>query len=122
MLTIEVPIIRRCDCRFTLRARLMRSASTIATGYDAPSLDAWTVRARTWASGKKPDDLPYVQPPGSAGAPRDVFIFHHCRPRAKSGGSDRTTIQTRMTTMGIQYQRAGAAVSNAKIGMTVLQT
>jgi uncharacterized protein YecE (DUF72 family) len=56
-------------------ARLMRSESAIATGYDAPSLDAWTVRARAWASGKTPDDLPYVQLSGPASAPRDVFIY-----------------------------------------------
>ena len=56
-------------------ARLMRSASTIATGYDAPSLDAWAGRAQTWASGSMPDDLPYVQPQKTASTPRDVFIY-----------------------------------------------
>ncbi len=56
-------------------ARLMRSESSIATGYDAPSLDTWAARAQTWTRGKTPDDLPCVQPPGPASVPRDVFIY-----------------------------------------------
>jgi uncharacterized protein YecE (DUF72 family) len=56
-------------------ARLMRSASAVATGYDASSLDAWAGRAQTWASGNMPDDLPCVQPQKTASAPRDVFIY-----------------------------------------------
>ena len=56
-------------------ARLMRSVSSIASGYDATSLDAWAGRAQTWASGKTADDLPHVQPPSANAAPRDVFIY-----------------------------------------------
>ena len=56
-------------------ARLMRSESAIASGYDAPSLDAWAARVQTWASGKTPDDLPCVQVPRPASTPRDVFIY-----------------------------------------------
>ena len=56
-------------------ARLMRSESAIATGYDAPSLDTWAARAQTLANGKTPDDLPCVQPHRTKAAPRDVFIY-----------------------------------------------
>jgi uncharacterized protein YecE (DUF72 family) len=56
-------------------ARLMRSESAIATGYDAKALGAWAQRARVWAGGKTPDDLPYVQPSKTAHTPRDVFVY-----------------------------------------------
>lgn len=57
-------------------ARLMRSESSLAAGYPAASLDRWAERAREWASGKQPDDLPYVMP-GSAPklTPRDAYIY-----------------------------------------------
>ena len=58
-------------------ARLMRSEASIATGYADAALDAWASRARTWASGGEPDDLPRA---GSANksarrTPRDVYIY-----------------------------------------------
>ncbi|HSE13400.1 MAG TPA: DUF72 domain-containing protein [Rudaea sp.] len=58
-------------------ARLMRSQASLATGYEPAALDAWASRARTWASGGEPDDLPRVGAAGkrSAKAPRDVYIY-----------------------------------------------
>ena len=58
-------------------ARLMRSQSEIATGYDSAQLEAWAMRARTWASGGAPKDLPRVTKNGSAAAdtPRDVYVY-----------------------------------------------
>jgi uncharacterized protein YecE (DUF72 family) len=58
-------------------ARLMRSRSEIATGYDAKELDAWAARAREWARGNAPDDLPRVikNVPAAADAPRDVYLY-----------------------------------------------
>jgi uncharacterized protein YecE (DUF72 family) len=57
-------------------ARLMRSRSDIATGYTAPQLRRWMQRARTWASGGQPDDLPRLEPARRlASRPRDVFIY-----------------------------------------------
>ncbi len=59
-------------------ARLMRSESHVATGYAPKALDALAERARTWASGGEPDDLPRVGGAGGAGGakkPRDAFIF-----------------------------------------------
>ena len=39
-------------------------------------LDAWAQRARTWAAGGEPDDLPRVEPAVKRKAsPREVFVF-----------------------------------------------
>ena len=57
-------------------ARLMRSAASIPTGYDAVALDSWAARARSWAEGWEPDDLPRVEPATSPRAKsRDVYIY-----------------------------------------------
>jgi uncharacterized protein YecE (DUF72 family) len=56
----------------------MRSETSVATGYDAAALDAWAARARTWASGGEPDDLPRagaVADKGATKKPRDVYIY-----------------------------------------------
>jgi uncharacterized protein YecE (DUF72 family) len=56
-------------------ARLMRARSDVPTGYPHDALQAWATRARTWARGGEPDDLPKV---GAAAAPaprRDVFVY-----------------------------------------------
>ncbi|KRE92501.1 hypothetical protein ASG87_00885 [Frateuria sp. Soil773] len=55
-------------------ARLMRSQSGIATGYAPAALDEWAHRAREWAQGGDPADLPHVAGP-SAAERRDVFVF-----------------------------------------------
>ncbi len=57
-------------------ARLMRTESAVTTGYKKPALDAWAKRAREWAAGGEPGDLPRVAPATAAkAAKRDVFIF-----------------------------------------------
>jgi uncharacterized protein YecE (DUF72 family) len=57
-------------------ARLMRSESAIATGYSAADLETWAARARSWASGKQPADLPRVAKNEAApSAQRDVYIY-----------------------------------------------
>ncbi|WP_417475187.1 DUF72 domain-containing protein [Luteimonas mephitis] len=57
-------------------ARLMRSRAGIATGYGDGELRQWAARARTWAAGGEPDDLPRIGPaPGKPAARRDVFIY-----------------------------------------------
>ena len=57
-------------------ARLMRSQSGIATGYDDADLDRWAARARLWAAGGRPDDLPRLVVDGDAPAShRDVFVY-----------------------------------------------
>lgn len=56
-------------------ARLMRSESHIDTGYGAADLDGWTTRARQWAQGGDPAELPHVAAPLSVQAARDVFVY-----------------------------------------------
>jgi uncharacterized protein YecE (DUF72 family) len=56
-------------------ARLMSSEAEIPTGYADAALDGWAERARVWASGRTPDDLPSIEEPVAARAPRDVFIY-----------------------------------------------
>ncbi len=57
-------------------ARLMRSQAGIASGYASDDLEHWAQRARQWATGDEPDDLPRIEPrTGSTGTARDVFIY-----------------------------------------------
>ena len=56
-------------------ARLMRSKSSVVTGYAAKALDRWASNALTWAKGKAPDDLHYVQKQQPPAKSRDVFIY-----------------------------------------------
>ena len=56
-------------------ARLMLGDAALQTGYADAALDAWAERARLWASGGAPPDLPSLEEPPAAGAPRDVFIY-----------------------------------------------
>jgi uncharacterized protein YecE (DUF72 family) len=56
-------------------ARLMASEPQIPTGYADAALDAWAERAKAWASGSAPEDLPSLEEPHQTGAVRDVFIF-----------------------------------------------
>jgi len=56
-------------------ARLMRARSGVATGYPAGELEAWAKRARAWAGGGEPDDLPRIEAPAAPAKPRDVFVY-----------------------------------------------
>lgn len=56
-------------------ARLRKAQTTQPTGYSKPDLRAWSERARLWAEGGAPSDLPYVTNAAPARKPRDVFIF-----------------------------------------------
>ena len=56
-------------------ARLMLSDAALPTGYADAALDAWAERARIWAAGGAPPDLPSLEAPPVTGAPRDVFIY-----------------------------------------------
>lgn len=56
-------------------ARLMQSEAAIATGYADGALDAWAERARLWAAGSAPVDLPSLEAPAAGCAPRDVFLY-----------------------------------------------
>jgi len=56
-------------------ARLMRARAGIATGYPPEELQAWAARARTWASGDIPADLPVIGTSARKARKRDVFVF-----------------------------------------------
>ncbi|QNP40015.1 DUF72 domain-containing protein [Lysobacter solisilvae (ex Woo and Kim 2020)] len=57
-------------------ARLMRSRSEIESGYALQELEHWAQRARQWAHGRHPDDLPHISANGAPPAERrDVYVF-----------------------------------------------
>ncbi|WP_432258853.1 DUF72 domain-containing protein [Cupriavidus sp. TMH.W2] len=56
-------------------ARLMASSEKLKTGYAPKALDAWAERARAWAGGRQPDDLPTVEDRKPAARKREVFVF-----------------------------------------------
>ena len=57
-------------------ARLMRARAGITTGYEDAELDRWAARAREWAAGGEPGDLPRIEAaPAVPGGPREVFVF-----------------------------------------------
>ncbi|MCE5234110.1 MAG: DUF72 domain-containing protein [Mizugakiibacter sp.] len=65
-------------------ARLMRSRAGEPAGYAPDALDAWAARARQWAEGAAPADLPYVQPAPKTRAPRDVFVYFISSAKARN--------------------------------------
>jgi uncharacterized protein YecE (DUF72 family) len=56
-------------------ARLMMSEAGLATGYAEAALDAWAERARRWAAGETPEDLPALEAPPAPVRSREVFIY-----------------------------------------------
>ena len=71
-----------------LYARLQRGKDTVPTAYQPKALDDWAERAKTWAKGGTPDDLPRVDPAHKPkAAPRDVFLYiiHEDKVRAPAG-------------------------------------
>lgn len=69
-------------------ARLQRGSDDVETAYPADELDAWAKRARLWAQGKRPDDLPLADPDFVPDhQPRDVFVYiiHEGKLRAPQG-------------------------------------
>jgi len=57
-------------------ARLQKGKDDIPTAYPPKALDRWAERARIWAGGGEPDDLPRVDPGHTlAKMPRDVFVY-----------------------------------------------
>ena len=56
-------------------ARLQQAEEKVATGYPAKALDRWAERAREWAAGSEPEDLPRAGAKPAAKKRRDVFVF-----------------------------------------------
>jgi len=69
-------------------ARLQKGEDAIATAYKPKELDGWVARAKLWAEGGQPADLPYADPSRTAKKePRDVFVYiiHEGKLRAPQG-------------------------------------
>ncbi len=69
-------------------ARLQKGEDDIPTAYTPKSLDGWVRRAKLWASGSQPDDLPLADPNRKVKQePRDVFLYiiHEGKLRAPQG-------------------------------------
>ena len=57
-------------------ARLQKGKDTVATGYPPAALDDWAGRARTWAEGGTPADLPRADEDHKTPRKgRDVFLY-----------------------------------------------
>jgi uncharacterized protein YecE (DUF72 family) len=57
-------------------ARLQKGEDSIKTGYQPKALDAWAARAKLWAQGGTPEDLPCVDAPSPPKKQaRDVFVY-----------------------------------------------
>lgn len=57
-------------------ARLQTGSDDNPDCYEPNRLDEWAARAKTWAEGKTPADLPLTDPGSSAPVkPRDVFVY-----------------------------------------------
>lgn len=72
-------------------ARLQRGDEAIETGYPAKSLDDWAARAKVWAKGSLPGDLPVVDNAHKPDKkPRDVFVYfiHEGKLRAPAAAMD----------------------------------
>jgi uncharacterized protein YecE (DUF72 family) len=56
-------------------ARLQRTREENETGYAAADLDRWAARARAWAAGGAPDDLPRIDAAAAPRRARPVFVY-----------------------------------------------
>jgi uncharacterized protein YecE (DUF72 family) len=68
-------------------ARLQQGKDTVPTAYPPRELDAWARRAKLWAEGGAPDDLPCADKTRPKKTKRDVFIYiiHEGKVRAPAG-------------------------------------
>ena len=80
----EVAVIIAGDCEYPeiadvtapfVYARIMGTTETEEEGYSNAALDRWAKRAKTWAAGGSPEDLPAVAAPKSEAAGREVFLY-----------------------------------------------
>ena len=65
-------------------ARLQKGDEKLKSGYPPKALDAWAKRAKLWAQGGEPKDLPKVDKKAAPKKPRDVFVYfiHEAKLRA----------------------------------------
>jgi len=55
--------------------RLQAAREDRKLGYAPADLDAWAERARAWAGGQAPADLPCLAPPANTSLGREVFVY-----------------------------------------------
>lgn len=70
----DFPLIADLTAPFVY-ARIMGTQTNRRAGYDSARLDLWAGRARTWAAGGAPADLPRLSPNTPRRAARDVFLY-----------------------------------------------
>ncbi len=70
----EYPAIADVTGHFVY-ARLEDAEERFVAGYAPTVLDDWAARAKTWAAGGRPEDLPYVEDTAPAKTPRETFVF-----------------------------------------------
>src|SRR5436190_12797926 len=65
-------------------ARLQKGNEKLKAGYPPKALDDWASRAKAWAQGGEPKDLPRVTKASMTNQPRDVFVYfiHEAKIRA----------------------------------------
>src|SRR5215831_1950625 len=65
-------------------ARLQKGDEKLKAGYPPKALDGWATRAKVWAEGGEPKDLPRVVKASAKKQPRDVFMYfiHEAKLRA----------------------------------------
>lgn len=70
-------------------ARLQKGEDYVPTAYAPKALDGWVKRAKLWAEGSQPDDLPLADPDSKPPkkSSRDVFVYfiHEGKLRAPQG-------------------------------------
>jgi uncharacterized protein YecE (DUF72 family) len=79
-------------------ARLQKGDDAVATAYPPEELERWAERARMWAEGGQPSDLPHADPSSQAPPkPRDVFVYiiHEGKIRAPQGAMALMTLLQR---------------------------
>ncbi len=65
-------------------ARLQKGDDKLKAGYPPKALDQWAARAKTWAAGGEPKDLPKIDKKSAGKRPRDTFVYfiHEAKLRA----------------------------------------
>jgi uncharacterized protein YecE (DUF72 family) len=65
-------------------ARLQKGDEKLKAGYPPKALDAWVDRAKAWAKGDAPKNLPRIDSKPAPKQPRDAFIYfiHEAKLRA----------------------------------------
>ena len=70
----KFPLIADLTAPFVY-ARIMGTTEAEKLGYSEEALDLWAKRARAWAGGKAPADLPTVRAETERAPSRDVFLY-----------------------------------------------